>query len=394
MKGKKVCVVTGTRAEYGLLRPLMERLRQDPALHLQVAATGMHLSPEFGCTYREIEKDGFVIDEKVETLLSSDTKTAVAKSMGLGMIGFADAFSRLSPDVIVLLGDRYEIFAAAAAAMILNLPLAHIHGGESTFGLVDEAIRHGITKMSYLHFASAEGYRQRIIQLGESPERVFCVGALGIENIRSLSLLSKGELEREVGFRISEKTAVVTFHPLTLGSDSSERQFAGLLEALDSFEDMNFIFTKANADAEGRVIHSMIDDFVRKNPERSVAFTSMGQKRYLSALRYAGMVIGNSSSGIIEAPSFSLPTVNIGDRQSGRIRAKTVIDCGIGVQEIRGAIKKAKGKEFRKMLSEAVNPYEKEGTSLQIFEKIKEFLLSDTMDLRKRFYDIALEKQS
>lgn len=392
MKRKKVCVVTGTRAEYGLLRPLMERLRQDSELQLQIAVTGMHLSSEFGCTYREIEKDGFVIDEKVEMLLSSDTKTAVAKSMGLGMIGFADAFGRLSPDMIVLLGDRYEIFSAASAAMILNIPLAHIHGGESTVGLVDEAIRHCITKMSLLHFASTEGYRQRIIQLGEEPERVFCVGALGIENIKSLSLLSKPELEGEIGLEVSKNTAVVTFHPLTLGSESSESQFAELLEALDGFEEMNFIFTKANADAEGRIINSMMDDFVRKNPERSVAFTSMGQKRYLSALRYAGMVIGNSSSGIIEAPSFSIPTVNIGDRQGGRIRATTVIDCRIDTQEIREAIEKAKGETFQKMLTKALNPYEKEGTSLQIVEKIKEFLSGEEIELKKSFYDIKTEK--
>lgn len=392
MRRKKICVVTGTRAEYGLLRPLMERLRQDSELQLQIAVTGMHLSSEFGCTYREIEKDGFVIDEKVEILLSSDTKTAVAKSMGLGMIGFADTFSRLSPDMIVLLGDRYEIFSAASAAMILNIPLAHIHGGESTVGLVDEAIRHCITKMSLLHFASTEGYRQRIIQLGEEPERVFCVGALGIENIKSLSLLSKPELEGEIGLEVSKNTAVVTFHPLTLGSESSESQFAELLEALDGFEEMNFIFTKANADAEGRIINSMMDDFVRKNPERSVAFTSMGQKRYLSALRYAGMVIGNSSSGIIEAPSFSIPTVNIGDRQGGRIRATTVIDCRIDTQEIREAIEKAKGETFQKMLTKAINPYEKEGTSLQIVEKIKEFLSGEEIELKKSFYDIKTEK--
>lgn len=394
MRRKKICVVTGTRAEYGLLRPLMERLRQDLELQLQVAVTGMHLSSEFGCTYREIEKDGFVIDEKVEMLLSSDTKTAVAKSMGLGIIGFADTFSRLSPDMIVLLGDRYEIFSAASAAMILNIPLAHIHGGESTVGLVDEAIRHCITKMSLLHFASTEGYRQRIIQLGEEPERVFCVGALGIENIKSLSLLSKPELEGEIGLEVSKNTAIVTFHPLTLGSESSESQFAELLEALDGFEEMNFIFTKANADAEGRIINSMMDDFVRKNPERSVAFTSMGQKRYLSALRYAGMVIGNSSSGIIEAPSFSIPTVNIGDRQGGRIRATTVIDCRIDTQEIREAIEKAKGETFQKMLTKAINPYEKEGTSLRIVEKIKEFLSGEEIELKKSFYDIKTEKRS
>lgn len=394
MKRKKICVVTGTRAEYGLLRPLMERVRQDSELQLQIAVTGMHLSPEFGCTYREIEKDGFVIDEKVEMLLSSDTKTAVAKSMGLGMIGFADAFSRLSPDMIVLLGDRYEIFSAASAAMILNIPLAHIHGGESTFGVVDEAIRHSITKMSLLHFASTEEYRQRIIRMGEEPKRVFCVGALGIENMKNLSLLSKPELEQEIGFKMSKNTAVVTFHPLTLGTESSESQFAKLLEALDSFENMNFIFTKANADAEGRVINAMIDDFVRRNPEKSVAFTSMGQKRYLSALRYAGMVIGNSSSGIIEAPSFSLPTVNIGDRQGGRIKARTVIDCRIDAQEIREAIEKAKGEAFQKMLSEAVNPYEKEGTSVQIFDRIKNFLSDEEIELKKSFYDVKTEKKS
>lgn len=385
---KKICVVTGTRAEYGLLRPLMEKIRQDEDLVLQLVATGMHLSPEFGLTYRQIEEDGFCIDEKVEMLLSADTKSSIVKSTGLGMIGFSDALCRLSPDMLIVLGDRYEIFAAATVAMMLNIPIAHIHGGESTEGLVDEAIRHAITKMSYLHFVSTKPYQHRIIQLGESPERVFDVGALGVENIKHINLMSKSELEESIGYSITDRTAMVTFHPVTLKNDDSKRQMRELLRALEYFDDMKYIFTKSNADADGRIINRMIDEFVDASNGRHIAFVSLGQVRYLSALGQVCMVIGNSSSGIIEVPSFRIPTVNIGERQRGRIQAKSVINCDSQRESIIHAIAQARDSLFLESIKNVVNPYEKEETSQKIANSIKEFLLEKKIDLKKYFYDL------
>lgn len=385
---KKICVVTGTRAEYGLLRPLMEKIRQDKDLVLQLVATGMHLSPEFGLTYRQIEEDGFCIDEKVEMLLSADTKSSIVKSTGLGMIGFSDALCRLSPDMLIVLGDRYEIFAAATVAMMLNIPIAHIHGGESTEGLVDEAIRHAITKMSYLHFASTKPYQHRIIQLGESPERVFDVGALGVENIKHINLMSKSEVEESIGYSITDRTAMVTFHPVTLKNEDSERQMKELLTALEHFDDMKYIFTKSNADADGRIINRMIDEFVDASNGRHIAFVSLGQVRYLSALGQVCMVIGNSSSGIIEVPSFRIPTVNIGERQRGRIQAKSVINCDSQRESIVHAIDQARDPLFLESIKNVVNPYEKEETSQKIINSIKKFLFERKIDLKKYFYDL------
>ncbi len=388
---KKICVMTGTRAEYGLLKPLMKKIQDDSELELQIVATGMHLSPEFGLTYREIEQDGFKIAERNEMLLSSDTPNGITKSVGLGMIGFADIFTRIMPDMVVILGDRYEMLAAAAAAMIHRIPIAHIHGGELTLGAMDDAIRHSITKMSTLHFASTEEYRKRIIQLGESPERVFTVGALGVENAKKQALLGKDELAESIGFSLEKPYVMVTFHPVTLENSTAEKQFGDLLAALNQFTEYHIIFTKANADTDGRIINQKIDGCVSQNKDRAIAVTSLGMTRYLSALKYCEMVIGNSSSGIVEAPSFKIPTVNIGDRQLGRTRAASVIDCGNSVKDIVAAINRAKALRDENALAGMINPYEEEGTSQNIAAIIHKFVLQGTQ-IKKRFYDIAFDQ--
>lgn len=385
---KKIGVITGTRAEYGLLKPLMERIRSDEELELCIIATGMHLSPEFGLTYREIEGDGFEINERVEMLLSSDSPVGICKSIGLGIISLSEVFARNHIDMAVILGDRYEALAAAISAMTLRIPIAHLHGGELTEGAVDESIRHSVTKMSYLHFTSTEEYRSRVIQLGENPDRVFCVGALGVENIKNVPVLSKVQLEESIGFKFEKKTAIVTYHPVTLENDTAEEQFLNLLKALDEICSLNIIFTKANADADGRIVNELIDMYVAKNPDKACAFTSLGQKRYLSALSYCDIVIGNSSSGVIEAPSFHKPTVNIGDRQKGRIRAKSVIDCGYGQEEIKKAIEYGLSPEFQEVCKKSSNPYEKENTSYEIIKIMKEHLADGKINLKKTFYDL------
>lgn len=384
---KKVCVVTGTRAEYGLLKPVIERISKDEELELYLIATGTHLSPEFGLTYKEIENDGYIINKKIEMLLSADTPGSIVKSMGVEMIGFADAFADVCPDMVVILGDRYEMLAAASAALIYRIPIAHIHGGETTEGLIDEAIRHAITKMSYLHFAATAVYRNRIIQLGESPERVFDVGALGTENIKTVKLMDKEELEESIGFNFCCNTIMVTYHPVTLEEQSSAEQFQNLLNVLKNRKELNIIFTKANSDMDGRIINRMIDEFVAENKERSVAYVSLGQIRYLSALQYCSMVIGNSSSGIIEVPSFHIPTVDIGDRQRGRAASDSVIHCGTGAEDINNALCKAMQDDFRQSIKNAKNPYEGENTSSEIVGIIKHFL-QDNIDLKKKFYDL------
>ncbi len=383
---KKICVVTGTRAEYGLLKPLLCRIKEGKEAELCLIVTGMHLSPEYGLTYREIEQDGFLEYEKNEMLLSSDTANGVAKSMGLGVIGFADIYTRVSPHMVVLLGDRFETFAAASAAMLQGIPIAHLHGGELTEGAVDDAMRHAITKMSALHFAAAPGYRRRIIQMGEMPENVYCVGAPGIENIKAQKLMEKGELEESIQFSLDKPFVIVTYHPVTLEANSAKEQFRNLLDAL-SVLPYKVIFTKANADAEGRVINGMIDQYTAEHVENTIAFTSLGMIRYLSALRFCRMVIGNSSSGIIEAPSFGVPTVNIGLRQQGRERAASVTDCGNGTEEILAAVQKAEDMYAKGMLEEIKNPYEGENTSGKIYQYILEYLDKNKNE-SKRFYDL------
>lgn len=382
---RKICVVSGTRAEYGLLSGLMKMIQTDPLLELQVIATNMHLSPEFGLTYREIENDGFVINKKVEMLLSADTATSVVKSLGLGMIGFADAYDDLKPDLVVVLGDRYEMLGAVSSALFFQIPVAHISGGDVTEGAYDDAIRHSITKMSHLHFTSTEAYRKRVIQLGEQPSKVFNVGSTGLDNIRQMELLSREALEESIGFALGEKSMLITYHPVTLENQTAARQMEALLRAVDD-TDYRIIFTKPNSDSDGRVIVSMIDDYVKNHPERSVAFTSLGYVRYLSALQYVDVVVGNSSSGIIEVPSFGIPTVNIGDRQKGRLRADSVIDCAPEEAAIRVALKEAAAPAFREKARRTVNPYEQPDTVQRIFEQIKNYPLDSI--IKKHFYDL------
>lgn len=381
---KTICVVTGTRAEYGLLRWVMEGIRQSPCLELQVIATGMHLSPEFGLTVRAIEDDGFRVDRRVEMLLSSDTAVGVTKSMGLGMIGFADALAELKPDLVLVLGDRYEIFAAAAAAMIARVPIAHLHGGETTEGAFDEAIRHSITKMAHLHFVAAEEYRHRVIQLGEAPERVFQVGGLGIDSILRLQLLTRSELEQALDFKLAPRNLLITFHPVTLEHNTSAAQMDELLTALATLADTGLIFTMPNADTEGRVLFQQIQDFCATHPQAR-AYTSLGQLRYLSCLRYVDGVVGNSSSGLTEAPSFSKGTVNIGDRQRGRLRATSVIDCQPQAAAIAGAIDRLFSPDFQAQLAGVKNPYGSGGASDAIVALLEQADLNPL--LKKQFYD-------
>ncbi|NCC01717.1 MAG: UDP-N-acetylglucosamine 2-epimerase (hydrolyzing) [Clostridia bacterium] len=386
---KNICILTATRAEYGLLKPIIKKIMKVEDFDVQVVATGAHLSPEFGLTYREIENDGIKIDKKIEILLSGDTPAAISKSMGLAMISFADYFEKLKPDILVVLGDRYETLAVCCSAMNQRIPIAHLYGGETTEGAVDEAIRHAITKLSYLHFTSTEEYRRRVIQLGEHPNRVFCVGAMGIENILNERLLSKIELEETMNLSLDKPYAMVTFHPVTLEDSDTEKQMQELLFACRQHHEMNFIFTKANADAGGRTINQMIDKFVGEN-DNAVAFTALGMKRYLSALKFSSMVIGNSSSGLIEAPSFGIPTINIGDRQKGRLQANSVINCLPEGEDIDKAIVLALSDNFSNKARKTINPYGDGNTSEKIVATIKDFLLNNKINLKKKFYDCGV----
>lgn len=383
---RKICVVTGTRAEYGQLRQLMLLLKEDSECVLQLVVTGMHLSQEFGLTFRQIESDGFTIDQKIEMLISSDSPAAVTKSIGVAMLGFADAFGQLKPDLIILLGDRFEILAAATAAMIARIPIAHIHGGELTEGLIDEAIRHSITKMSHLHFVAAENYRQRVIQLGEQPNKIFLVGGLGVDCLKSAKLLDLPTLESSLGFKFKQRNFLITFHPVTLDNASAQSQMQQLLDALSEQKETGLIFTMPNADTEGRILINMIKDYVALHPESSVAFTSLGQQRYFSCLGYVDAVIGNSSSGLTEAPSFKIATINVGDRQRGRLQAKSVVNCIPIKSEILKAIDEVFSPSFQQMLKVAQNPYGNGGASKKIFAVIKHTPLENI--LKKRFFDI------
>ena len=385
MRKRKICVVTGTRAEYGLLYWLMKEINVDNALVLQVVVTGMHLSKEFGNTYQQIEKDGFTIDKKVDISLTSDTELAISKSMGLGIIGFADVFNKLQPDLIVVLGDRFEIFSAVSAALIAKIPVAHLHGGEVTEGVIDESIRHSITKMSHLHFAATDEYRNRIIQLGEQPDKVFHVGGLGIDNINKLKLLSKADFENTINFELGEKNILITFHPVTLEKSTSGMQFQALLDSISELKNTKIIFTKANADTDGRVINTMIDDYVAKH-DNTIAFTSMGQLNYLSALQFIDAVVGNSSSGLIEAPSFKIGTIDIGDRQKGRIKTDSVISCLPKKRNIDSAFNKMYSEEFQNTLDKVENAYGKGGASKEIVNIIKSVNLHNI--IKKPFHDI------
>ncbi|WP_103620698.1 UDP-N-acetylglucosamine 2-epimerase [Campylobacter concisus] len=385
---RKICVVTSTRAEYGLLYWLLKEIEADSELSLQLIVTGMHLSPEFGLTYKEIEKE-FKIDKKIEILSSSHTSLDICAEMARVYEKFAPALAELKPDILVLLGDRYEIFGVAGAASIMQIPMAHIHGGETTQGAFDEAFRHSITKMSHIHFAATNEYANRIIQLGEEPGRVFNVGGPGIENIKKLNLLNKDEFEKSIDFRLAKKNILITFHPVTLENSSAREQFGEILKALDELKETNLIFTKANSDTDGDVINKMIDEYVRQNPQKAVAFVSLGQLRYLSAIKFVDIVLGNSSSGLLEVPSFKKATINIGDRQKGRARASSVIDVMPAKEEILAAIKRAYSKEFEQTLKDTINPYDGGNPSKKMVKILKEIKLDGI--LKKKFYDIGIK---
>lgn len=385
---RKICVVTGTRAEYGIMSRLMQALKDDNRVNLQIIATNMHLSPEFGMTVNEIEADGFKIDKKVEMLLSSDTPTGTVKSMGLASIGFADAYAELSPDMIVILGDRYEMLAAASAALIFGIPVAHLYGGEITEGAYDDAIRHAITKLSYLHFTSTEEYRHRVIQMGESPERVHWVGALGADNIANSTIMPLAELEKSIGTDLGDSFLLVTFHPVTKEPGQAKAQTIALLSALEEvISRHNVLFTMPNSDTDGRIVAKLISDWVKDHPGKSAAVTSLGRARYYSALTHCTAVIGNSSSGLAEAPSFKKPTLNIGNRQKGRAQGNTIINCEATLEDIRLGLSKIIDMEtIAEIAKHGENPYAKTGTLEAIHSTLVETPLP--IHATKHFHDI------
>jgi len=384
---RKICVFTGTRADYGIMSRLMRMIENDPDLQLQIIATNMHLSPEFGLTYRELEADGFHIDKKVEMLLSSGSANGTVKSMGLAIIGFADALEELKPDLCVILGDRYEMLAAAESCLIYKIPVAHIAGGTISEGAYDDAIRHSITKMSHIHFTETEESLKRVIQLGEQPERVFCTGALGVNNIMNEAIMPLHELERSLNFNLGEKFLLVTFHPATLDPDAASNQCDSLLHALGGINDRyRLLFTLPNSDTGGQAIISKINDFVSHNPDSSLAVASLGKRRYYSAMKYSSAVVGNSSSGLVEAPSFNVPSLNIGDRQKGRKRGETVLDVPATREGIINGLTIVLSEEFRHKCQSAKNPYEKDDTLKLIFDTIRNYPLDNLV--QKQFYDL------
>ena len=388
VKAKRtICVVTGTRAEYGLLRWVIDKIVKSSEFELQLIVTGTHLSPEFGLTVNEIEADGYKVNYKVEMLLSSDTAVGVTKSMGLGLISFADAFAGLQPDLLLLLGDRFEAFAAASAALIAQIPIAHLHGGEITEGAVDDAFRHSITKMSHFHFVACEDYRRRVVQLGEDASNVFCVGGLGVDAISRIKLLDRRALEDSIDFGLLPRNLLITFHPVTLEKNTAACQVDELLKSLGALADTGLIFTMPNADTQGRIVFEKIDAFCRANPNAK-AFTSLGQLRYFTCLSQVDAVIGNSSSGLLEAPSFKKATVNIGDRQKGRLKASSVIDCLPESDSISAAIEKVYSPSFQAVLKTAFNPYGEAGAS----DKIVAILSQKSFEgiLKKAFVDLAV----
>jgi len=386
-KKRKICVVTGTRAEYGLLRRLIGRIDNSDVLSLQLIVTGSHLSPEFGYTIQELIDDGFPISRKIEMLLSSDTPVGITKSFGLGVLSFSEALSELKPDLMLILGDRYEIFSAASAAMFSRIPIAHLHGGEVTEGAIDEAIRHSITKMSHLHFVATSNYRRRVIQLGENPDNVFCVGGLGVDNILSLDILPRHILESDLGFRFLPRNILVTFHPVTLDDDSAGIfQLNQLFSALERLVDTGIIFTLPNSDAGGRSFITHIKHFCDRNPS-AAWYTSLGQLRYFSCVSYVDCVVGNSSSGLLEVPSFKTPTVNIGSRQEGRLKSLSVIDCPPESNSIHESIALALSSEFQSQSSCSANPYGDGGAVESILSILESFSLENL--LQKKFFDIV-----
>tara|TARA_B100001057_G_C22853551_1_gene951901 strand:- start:1530 stop:2693 length:1164 start_codon:yes stop_codon:yes gene_type:complete len=382
----KICVFTGGRAEYGILKPLLDELKKDKNFSLKLLVSGMHLSNEFGLTYKTIETDGFKCDEKIEMVMSSDTTEGICKSIGIGIISYGEALKRIAPDWLVILGDRYESMALAVAATVSRIPIAHIQGGEVTTGAIDDHFRHSITKMSNLHFVYADEYKKRVVQLGENPKSVFNYGALNLDAIKKIKVLEKNQLFEQLNLDITQKVAIVTFHPVTLDNNSSLKQFQELLNALKKFDDLQIVFTKTNSDTDGRVINSMIDKYVLANKKSSSCFKSLGQLKYISLLKYSKIVIGNSSSGLIETPIFKIPTVNIGDREKGRIRTKNIIDCDPSTKNIVSAIKKGLSKKFINSLVKMKNPLEKRDTAKKIANKLKYF--PKVKSTKKDFYNI------
>ena len=382
---RKICVITGTRAEFGLLRPLIELIANDNELQLQLIATGMHLSPEFGYTLNEITEAGFMVDKKVECLLSSDSSIGVSKTIALAISGFADALAELTPDLVVVLGDRTEILGAVIATAMVNIPIAHLHGGETTEGAYDEAIRHSITKFSHLHFTSTEAYRKRVIQLGEHPDTVFNVGAIGLDAIKKLPLLDKASFEQTIGFKLKERNILITYHPVTLEKEAPIKTFENILTALNELTDTALIFTHANSDKNGRIINKMITEYVSNHKDKAVEFKSLGQLRYLSALQYVDFVIGNSSSGILEVPAFYIPTINIGDRQKGRICNESVINSNNSLEDIKKSITFALDKTFREKIQQQKLLYGNGTAAEKILQIIKEH---NHISIKKSFYNI------
>lgn len=382
---RRICVITGTRAEFGLLRTLMHHLSDAPDVTLQVVATGAHLARSHGDTIAEIRAEGFVVDAEVDMLLASDSRRAVGQSLGLGVIGLTAALDRLAPDLIVLLGDRYEALAAAQAAMVLGIPIAHLHGGELTEGAIDEAIRHAITKMSHLHFTATEVFRRRVIQLGEAPERVFNVGATGLDNIAALDPAPKAELEEVLGIPLDAPVLLVTYHPVTLDASGAE-DFDTFLAALAERDGVRIVFTGANADALGQEINAKVEQFCAARPHSCAQVASLGFRRYLSLMRLSVVVVGNSSSGIVEGPSIGVPTVNVGQRQQGRLRAPSVIDCAPVREEIRAALDTACSPDFQALARERRSPYGTPGAGARIAGLLRQTSLDDI--LLKRFHDM------
>jgi UDP-N-acetyl-D-glucosamine 2-epimerase, UDP-hydrolysing len=382
---RKICVITGTRAEFGLLRPLIELIAKDKDLQLQLIATGMHLSPEFGYTLDEIITAGFIVDKKVECLLSSDTSVGVSKTIALAISGFADAIEALQPDLVVVLGDRTEILGVVIAAGMANIPIAHLYGGETTEGAYDEAIRHSITKFSHLHFTSTEVYRKRVIQLGEHPDMVFNVGAIGLDSIKKLELFNTEDFEKSINFKLKKKNVLITYHPVTLEKEAPIQTFENILTAVEELGDIGLIFTHANSDKNGRIINKMIAEYVEAHKDKSVAFKSLGQLRYLSALQFVDFVIGNSSSGMTEVPAFHIPTINIGDRQKGRINCESVINSTHTLEDIRKSITFALNKQFREKIQQQEMLYGNGTAAKKILKIIKEH---NHIPIKKSFYNI------
>lgn len=386
---RKICVVTATRAEYGLLKCLLEDIQADDDLDLQIIATGTHLSPEFGLTSKQIEGDGFTVNKMIEVLLSSDTPVGVSKSMGLAQISFAEAFDELKPDIVVVLGDRYELIPIVSAANIARIPVAHLSGGEMTEGAMDDMFRHAITKLSQLHFTAMDEYTHRVIQMGEQPSSVYTVGEIGLDNLMRMKLMSRSDFEYSIGCELKKRNILFTYHPETTQDiTKTETDFSKILLSLDRLEDTLLIFTKANADVGGRLINRMIDEYTAQNKNRAVCFASLGQLRYLSALKYVDAVVGNSSSGIVEAPSFKIATINIGNRQRGRVRASSILDVDVNEDKIFNAIQRIYTSEFREILKDTTNPYGQGNSSHKVVHVLKQVDLSSLK--MKRFYDIQL----